>query len=91
MAPSTLGYVAKLPAKDAPVAEATRTLAGQYPRYGYRRIRMFLARHGHQVGAGRSLRLWHMASLQVPRKRPVVASALPVHVLRLTCPQLPYQ
>ena len=42
VARSTLGYVSRLIARDAPVAAAMRTLAGQYPRYGYRTIRIFL-------------------------------------------------
>ena len=28
--------------RDAPVLEAMKRLAAQYPRYGYRRIRIFL-------------------------------------------------
>ena len=36
VARSTLGYVSRLVARDAPVVTAMRTLAGQYPRYGYR-------------------------------------------------------
>ena len=33
-----------MPAKDAPVIEAMKDLSAQYPRYGYRRIRIFLRR-----------------------------------------------
>jgi putative transposase len=47
-----------------------RELAGQYPRYGYRRIRVFLGRDGHRMGPDRAYRLWRGAQLQVPRKRP---------------------
>ena len=47
-----------------------RELAGQYPRYGYRKIRVFLARRGHPMSAQRAYRLWHQAGLQVPRRRP---------------------
>jgi transposase InsO family protein len=47
-----------------------RELAGQYPRYGYRRIRVFLGRDGHRMGADRTYRLWRGEQLQVPRKRP---------------------
>ncbi len=35
-----------------------RTLAGQYPRYGYRTIRIFLDREGHVMSADRMYRLW---------------------------------
>jgi len=49
--------------------ERMRALSAQYPRYGYRRIRIFLGRHGHAMSAGRAYRLWRLARLQVPRKR----------------------
>jgi putative transposase len=54
-------------------------LSAQYPRYGYRRIRIFLGRDGHRMSPGRAYRLWRMAGLQVPRKRPrkLVAAARP--------------
>jgi putative transposase len=42
----------------------------QYPRYGYRRIRIFLGRDGHLMSASRAYRLWQAARLQVPRRRP---------------------
>jgi len=45
-------------------------LARQYPRYGYRRIRVFLGRDGHKMSNDRAYRLWRSAKLQVPRKRP---------------------
>ena len=45
-------------------------LAAQYPRYGYRRIAIFLGRDGHVMSFGRVHRLWRQARLQVPRKRP---------------------
>jgi putative transposase len=47
-----------------------RELAGQYPRYDYRRIRIFLKRAGHAVSTDRTHRLWRQAALQVPRRRP---------------------
>ena len=47
-----------------------RRLAAQYPRYGYRRIRIFLKREGHVMSADRTHRLWRQAALQVPRRRP---------------------
>ena len=47
-----------------------RELAGQYPRYGYRKIRVFRARRGHPMSAQRTYRLWHQAGLHVPRRRP---------------------
>jgi putative transposase len=70
MARSGLSYELRLPAKDAPVIEAMRSLAAQYPRYGYRRIRIFLQRQGHSLGWHRAHRLWRQAGLQLPRRRP---------------------
>ena len=45
-------------------------LSGEYPRYGYRRIAVFLGRDGHAMSFERAYRLWRKAGLQVPRKRP---------------------
>ena len=67
---STIGYESRLAKKDAPVLEAMHELAGQYPRYGYRRIQVFLERRGIMIGVDRTHRLWRLAKLQVPRKRP---------------------
>ena len=67
---STIGYESRLAKKDAPVLEAMHELAGQFPRYGYRRIQVFLERRGIKIGVDRTHRLWHLAKLQVPRKRP---------------------
>ena len=67
---SALRYRSLKTDRDAPVLAAMRTLSGQYPRYGYRRIRIFLGRDGHKMSAGRAHRLWTAARLQVPRKRP---------------------
>ena len=49
VAPSTLGYYSRLIARDAPAVAAMRALSARYPRYGYRRIRIFLARAGHTL------------------------------------------
>jgi putative transposase len=63
-------YRSRLARKDAPVLDAMRALAAQYPRDGYRKIRIFLARHGHGLSPERTYRLWRQAGLQVPRRRP---------------------
>jgi putative transposase len=47
-----------------------RELAAQYPRYGYRRIQVFLARRGHAMSPDRAHRIWRQYGLQVPKKRP---------------------
>ena len=70
VARSTLGYESRLAKRDAPVVTAMRELAAQYPRYGYRRIQVFLARRGHVMSADRTHRLWRLHGLQVPKKRP---------------------
>ena len=70
VARSTVGYQPRLAVKDAPVIVAMRELAAQYPRYGYRRIQVFLARAGHVMSPDRVHRLWRQEALQVPRRRP---------------------
>lgn len=70
VARSTLHYESRLATKDAPALAAMRELSAQYPRYGYRRIQIFLARRGYPMSADRTHRLWQKAGLQVPRKRP---------------------
>jgi putative transposase len=70
IARSTMGYQSRLLRRDTPVVAAMRRLAAQYPRYGYRRIRIFLAREGHVMSPDRAHRLWRQAGLQVPRRRP---------------------
>lgn len=70
VARSAVGYVSRLQARDAPAVQIMRDLAGQYPRYGYRKIRIFLARQGHVMSAERTYRLWRQAGLQVPKRRP---------------------
>jgi putative transposase len=70
IARSALTYESTLPTRDAPVLARMRAIAAQYPRYGYRRIQVFLAREGHQMSADRAYRLWRGARLQVPKKRP---------------------
>jgi hypothetical protein len=62
--------VLRLPAKDAPVIEAMKSLSAQYPHYGYRRIRIFLRRRGFELSWSRTHQLWRKAGLLLPRKRP---------------------
>ena len=76
---SALGYRSRKAAKDGPAIARMQELSAQYPRYGYRRIRIFLGRDGHRMSPGRAYRLWQQAGLQVPRRRPRkrVAAARP--------------
>jgi putative transposase len=70
VARSSLQYQSRLVCRDAPAVAVMHELAAQYPRYGYRRIQVFLAHRGHQMSADRAHRLWRLHELQVPRKRP---------------------
>jgi putative transposase len=70
VARSALRYESRRSVRDAPVVTRMRELATQYPRYGYRRVRIFLRRDGHAMSTDRAYRLWRSAGLQVPRKRP---------------------
>ena len=70
VARSTLGYQSRLVVRDAPAVAAMRALSAQYPRYGYRRIRIFLSRAGYAMSTDRAHRLGRQAGLQVPRRRP---------------------
>ena len=70
VARSAIGYRSAKAVRDGPVLARMAVLSAQYPRYGYRRIRIFLCRDGHSMSPGRAHRLWRRAKLQVPRKRP---------------------
>jgi putative transposase len=65
---SALHYRSVKEKKDAPVLKRMAELSALYPRYGYRRIAVFLGRDGHRLSFGRAHRLWRRAQLQVPRK-----------------------
>ena len=45
-------------------------LAGQYGRYGYRRVHALLKSEGWQVSHGWVMRLWRREGLKVPAKQP---------------------
>jgi putative transposase len=70
VARSALRYRSRLLERDAEAMAAMRRLSALYPRYGYRRIQVFLAREGQLMSADRAYRLWRQAALQVPRRRP---------------------
>ena len=79
VARSALAYRSVRAERDAPALQAMRRLAEQYPRYGYRRIRIFLRREGLHMSRHRAHRLWQLAALQLParRRRRRVASSRP--------------
>jgi putative transposase len=62
---SALHYESRLIKKDAPTLAATSILSAQYPRYGYRRIHVFLERQGHRMSIDRAWRLWQKGGFQV--------------------------
>jgi len=70
VARSAVGYRSAKVERDAPLVARMVALGAQYPRFGYRRIRIFLDREGHTMSWGRCYRLWRRAKLQVPRRRP---------------------
>ena len=70
VARSSLHYQSKMVEKDAAVTKRMRDLAGENPRYGYRRIQVLLAREGFGMSPKRAHRLWKRSKLQVPKKRP---------------------
>jgi hypothetical protein len=61
VARSARRYVSRMQAKDAPALSCMRQLASQYPRFGYRRIQIFLKRAGHPMSCERTYRLWKLA------------------------------
>lgn len=70
VARSGLVYQCKMPKKDAPIIEAMRGYSALYPRFGARRVRVFLRRDGIVLGRDRTARIWAAAGLQVPAKKP---------------------
>jgi putative transposase len=64
-----LAVCAGFAVKECPVLQAMQRLSAQYPGYGSRRIRIFLAREGLEMGRERCSRLWAEHGLQVPKKR----------------------
>ena len=67
---SSLKYVSKKATADADVVARMTALAATYPRFGYRRIQVYLERDGHKMNRKRMHRLWQQAKLQLPKKRP---------------------
>ncbi len=51
------------------LTQAIVALAGQYGRYGYRRITALLVRAGWKVGKDRVERIWRREGLKVPQKQ----------------------
>ena len=66
VARSTLDYASRMFGKDVPALAAMGLLSAQYPRFGYRRIHVFMERQGFLMGHGQVWRLWRKANMQVP-------------------------
>jgi putative transposase len=67
---SSLKYASRKAAADAAVISAMTALSAKYPRFGYRRVQVYLDRAGFAMNAKRMHRLWRSAKLQLPKKRP---------------------
>lgn len=86
VARSTLNYESKLESKDAAVMERMSAVAEKHPRFGYRRVRVLLAREGLVMSPRRAHRLWVKAGLRVPKKR---RKRIPVRTERPLLPHGP--
>ena len=70
VARSSLKYASKKAAADAAVILRMKEFAARFPRFGYRRIQVYLERDGFFMNAKRMYRLWRQTKLQLPKKRP---------------------
>ena len=67
---STQRYVSRRPNDEDSLTFRMVELAGQYGRYGYRRITALLQQEGWRVNHKRVERLWRREGLKVPAKQP---------------------
>jgi putative transposase len=58
LARSVLRYESRMVLRDAPLVALMMALAAQYPRYGYRRIAVFMEREGHKMRPDKAYQLW---------------------------------
>src|ERR1022692_4420525 len=65
----TQRYVPLRRTDEDQLTQAILTLAGQYGRYGYRRITVLLREAGWPVGKDRVQRIWRREGLKVPQKQ----------------------
>ena len=66
---SSFYYHPKEDPSEADLRAEIETLAGRYPRYGYRRITQLLLRQGYTVGTRRVARLMKEMNLLISVKR----------------------
>jgi putative transposase len=55
---------------DSALLEKLKAIAGEHPRYGYRRACALLRRSGEQINHKRVHRVWRAAKLSLPLRRP---------------------
>ena len=67
---STNRYAARTAGDEDRLRKDITKLAGQYGRYGYRRITALLRAEGWRVNHKRVERLWRQEGLKIPRKQP---------------------
>ena len=67
---SSVRYAPQPREDESALTGAIIRLAGQYGRYGYRRIHALLEGEGWRVSHGRVMRIWHREGLKVPEKQP---------------------
>ncbi len=58
------------PPTDTELSEELRVIATKHPRFGYRRAHALLQRAGKQINHKRVARVWRIAGLSLPRRRP---------------------
>jgi putative transposase len=66
---STQRYLPLLRRDEDALTQAVIALAGQYGRYGYRRITALLREDGWAVGKDRVERIWRREGLKIPKKQ----------------------
>jgi len=67
---STQRHRSLIPQDEPRLVTRTLQLAGEYGRYGYRRITALLRREGWRVNHKRVERIWRQEGLKVPKKQP---------------------
>ena len=67
---NTVRYEPQPRADETALTSSILRLAGEYGRYGYRRIHALLQSEGWSVGHGRVMRIWRREGLRVPQKQP---------------------
>jgi transposase InsO family protein len=67
---ATQRYERRVPDDEEQLTRRIVALAGEYGRYGYRRITALLRAEGIHVNAKRVQRIWRREGLRVPRRQP---------------------